>query len=140
MAGLQVEVGSVATDFEFEDYGTTLQKCQRYLHRLSKGDGTGARMGISVGMFYSTTYLFSDWRYPNTMRAAPTMSYSAVGDFVILDVDANETVTAIATDGAAQIDYAPLVFTHSGTVTDGDAGFVRFDVEHTGYIQFSAEL
>jgi hypothetical protein len=31
IAGVQLEVGSVATDFEHEDYGTTLAKCQRYV-------------------------------------------------------------------------------------------------------------
>jgi hypothetical protein len=30
ITGVQLEVGSVATDFEHEDYGTTLAKCQRY--------------------------------------------------------------------------------------------------------------
>jgi len=30
ITGVQLEAGSVATPFEFEDYGTTLLKCQRY--------------------------------------------------------------------------------------------------------------
>ena len=30
ITGVQLEVGSTATDFEHEDYGTTLAKCQRY--------------------------------------------------------------------------------------------------------------
>jgi len=30
ITGLQLEVGSTATDFEREDYGTTLSRCQRY--------------------------------------------------------------------------------------------------------------
>lgn len=30
VTGVQLEVGAVATPFEFEDYGTTLAKCQRY--------------------------------------------------------------------------------------------------------------
>ena len=30
ITGVQLEVGSVATDFQHEDYGTTLLKCQRY--------------------------------------------------------------------------------------------------------------
>ena len=33
ITGLQLEAGSVATPFEFEDYGTTLQKCQRYFYK-----------------------------------------------------------------------------------------------------------
>jgi hypothetical protein len=30
LTGVQLEVGPTATDFEHEDYGTTLRKCQRY--------------------------------------------------------------------------------------------------------------
>jgi hypothetical protein len=34
VANIQCEVGSVATDFEHEDYGTTLAKCLRYFERI----------------------------------------------------------------------------------------------------------
>jgi hypothetical protein len=33
ITGVQVEAGSVPTPFEFEDYGTTLQKCLRYYEK-----------------------------------------------------------------------------------------------------------
>jgi hypothetical protein len=34
ITGVQLEIGPVATPFEFEDYGTTLRKCQRYFEIL----------------------------------------------------------------------------------------------------------
>jgi len=34
LTGVQLEVGSTATPFEHEDFGTTLRKCQRYYNRL----------------------------------------------------------------------------------------------------------
>ena len=35
ITGVQLEVGDIATDFEHEDYGTTLAKCQRYFQLMS---------------------------------------------------------------------------------------------------------
>ena len=48
ITGVQLEAGAVATPFEFEDYGTTLQKCKRYFHR--EGD--------AIYYFYTTLV---DW-------------------------------------------------------------------------------
>lgn len=42
VTGVQLEAGAVATPFEFEDYGTTLQKCQRYYETSFKQGQTVA--------------------------------------------------------------------------------------------------
>ena len=51
LTGCQLEVGSKATDFEFEDYQTTINKCYRYFEKVDcrlfmvmrdSGGGTGA--------------------------------------------------------------------------------------------------
>ena len=45
VTGIQLEVGSVATPFEFEGIGTTLAKCQRYFYKIT---------AANVYNFYST--------------------------------------------------------------------------------------
>jgi hypothetical protein len=69
VTGIQLEVGSVATPFEFENYATTLLKCQRYFIRLqgysllyhAVGSGnTNCRGGIVS--------------IPTTMRTLPTIT------------------------------------------------------------------
>lgn len=57
ITGVQLEVGETATPFEYEDYSTTLAKCQRYYETgitgaaggLSSGSGyTGAKVSYNV--------------------------------------------------------------------------------------------
>jgi len=66
--GVQLEVGSVATEFERRPYGTELALCQRYYFSTYYAiNGYGAALGFGVG---STAY------FPSTMRATPTVSFA----------------------------------------------------------------
>ena len=76
LAGVQLEIGSVATSFAYEDIGTTVAKCQRYLIRWV------ATEGISfIGSAYSTTAMQGLIFFPEMRRAAGTFSISAGSDF-----------------------------------------------------------
>lgn len=53
IAAAQLELGSTPTQFEFEDYGTTLRKCQRYYQPaniLSTAANTGEMSGVSFAV------------------------------------------------------------------------------------------
>ena len=73
LAGVQLEVGSVATDFEHCSYADELRKCQRYYYRV----------GLSGGVYYGgdIAFGFTDndndvctvrTEFQQQMRAAPT--------------------------------------------------------------------
>ena len=66
VVGVQLELGSVATDFEHRSYGEELALCQRYYQR---GISNGA-LGVSV---HSTQATFG-FRLPVEMRSEPTVS------------------------------------------------------------------
>ena len=66
VTGVQLEAGSVATPFEFEDYGTTLQKCQRYFYRSFCNYMLGAVRDANLPYFTK--------QFPTTMRTGPTLS------------------------------------------------------------------
>ena len=79
ITGMQLEVGSVATDFEHRSFGDELLKCQRYCyadrgsddyHAVAQGHFNGSSAGIT--MLYT----------PVCMRAAPTLSYP-VGTWIV---------------------------------------------------------
>ena len=134
ITGVQLEAGSVATPFEFEDYGTTLAKCQRYYQKSYNLDvyaGTNTAVGLRyafLGSFTGNqggTIVFS-----TCMRATPTVTaYSNIG-----------TINKMGTDGGAGEVTANIITEGQGSFTTyygggGSAGLA-------GYLHFvaSAEL
>jgi hypothetical protein len=63
--GVQLEVGSGASDFEFLPYDVQLQRCQRYFRTV--GDGMIGRASSASVVYYS-------YHFENPMRSTPTMS------------------------------------------------------------------
>jgi len=62
LTGVQLEVGSVATDFEHRSYGDELRRCQRYFFY----DGTGR--------YHYANYSEEHYHFPVTLRANPTVT------------------------------------------------------------------
>ena len=82
ITGVQLEAGSVATPFEFEDYGTTLAKCRRYYTRFAGGS---VYSNIAQGHAALTTAISITWNLPVAMRVEPTsidVSSVAASDFI----------------------------------------------------------
>ena len=74
ITGVQLEVGSHATDFEHRSYGQELALCQRYYYRWTAG---AAGRYVWMGQSYSTSTCFGIIKtLPVTMRAAPTSTVS----------------------------------------------------------------
>ena len=90
LTGCQLETGSVASDFEFEPYETTLRKCQRYF--ISYG-GTTAYERFAFGFYYTSTLVYCGAQFPTTMRTVPDGGTS--GNLTMLAVP-NETVSSIS--------------------------------------------
>ena len=65
ITGVQLEVGSVATDFEHRSYGQELALCQRYYQKLDHRRSTGSS-GDRI-MYYEQI------GFNTTMRAAPSL-------------------------------------------------------------------
>jgi hypothetical protein len=68
ITGVQLDRGSVATSFDFRDYGRELILCQRYFQVVSSA---------LVGCFANTTTYTGSYTNPVVMRAAPTASVTA---------------------------------------------------------------
>ena len=124
--GVQLEVGSSATGFEYRMYGTELANCQRYYEVIGGANNGGAdsfyqRCQGTSGQTFAATYPFQV-----TKRTAPTTT--KVGTWSVQN--ANQP----ATGGTSATNYYIYV-TASAT---GDVYF--FASNSSQYITASAEL
>jgi len=88
-----LEAGSVATPFEFEDYSTTLGKCQRYYEK--DGGDQGSQVFWS-GNTTNTANYFAVKGFQVQKRAIPTMTLTNIGQG---DFPAGTSATQIDTMG-----------------------------------------
>ena len=135
ITGVQLEVGSVATPFEFEDIGTTLAKCLRYFWRHTSRTNDAA---VGSGVIFDATYCLATLVFPVPSRTtSPTVTASAA---TALEAVVGGAVLQSSAIGFAEAtNYsAQMGFTISGG-TAGQGAFVRFDGANS-YIQMSDEL
>jgi len=71
ITGVQLEVGSTATSFDYRSIGTELALCQRYYWKISRG--TNEAYGIT-GNTSAGNAIWSQFGFPVTMRATPTVT------------------------------------------------------------------
>ena len=140
LTGVQLEVGSEATDFEHRSFAEELALCQRYYYRWTAGT---TNRYLWQGQSYSTTSCFGVIKeFPVTMRAVPTSTVSGTftpfGDdgstsghsaFSTRPVDQN-TVHSLATGG----------WDNGSGVGGGGRCVVVKASAATDYIDASAEL
>ncbi len=101
LAGVQLEVGSVATDFEHEDYDTTYQKCRRYL-RAYVANGAN-RKNFVKGHGYNTTRCWFAYIPDTPMRGTIAVSYTGTASNIVI---AHGGGTATATTGTPAVQSA----------------------------------
>jgi hypothetical protein len=70
LTGVQLEVGSYATEFEHRSYGDELARCQRYYEGIYMNDGTAAFKGYAS---YGSNANF-EYQFAVQKRARPTWS------------------------------------------------------------------
>jgi hypothetical protein len=138
LTGVQLEVGSGASDFEFLPYDVQLARCQRYYFRNTN---TGAYAGIGLGRAYSTTAGNSPYWLPVTMRASPTVSYSALTDFDLVPTvgsSGSGNPTVLRNDGAAGTNLD--LGWERGSLTNSGVYLLEHNAGTANWIDFSAEL
>jgi len=135
ITGVQLEAGSVATPFEFEDYGTTLAKCQRYYWRLVEGSGAER---ISVAAAHSSSDARAVITFPTTMRTSPTLEIATGAYYSFERNNADDDITSLTIAQASK--SSCLIYNNTEiSSTAGHAGNFRA-TSASARLSFTAEL
>jgi hypothetical protein len=138
ITGVQLEVGSTATSFDYRPYGTELALCQRYYFKTKPP----AFSAISTGGYNSSTTVFQGFlQYPVTMRTFPTAleQSGTAGHYDVVNQNGATTCSSVPTYVDATDTIARTGFTVSSGLTGGGAGSARTN-NANGFLAWSAEL
>ena len=113
ITGVQLEVGTQATSFDYRPYGTELALCQRYYYSFYAGD--------TIGYSINTTLAVVGIPLPSTMRVGPSSLTITPSNFNYFNGSNSLTVPSAIGLDAYTITYVGLVVTTTG-LTAGQGG------------------
>jgi hypothetical protein len=131
VTGVQLEVGTNASDFEHRSYADELFDCSRYYTNLAQFNGD------NFGQMYSGTQGKVGLKYPRVMRAAPTVTANSPFTSLV-----EENGVAVRTPTAVAVNYSRAsgcIMSFDVTGTSGNGLFVRQATNDTT-IEADAEL
>jgi len=138
ITGLQLEVGSVATDFEHRSFGQELALCQRYFFVLADG-AAAADEYIGNGRGWSSSQVEYTVRWVNEMRAAPSLLLATGTNYYQWRSDGGEVYTTTMDITNSTVRSAVLYKT--GVSGAAARGAYRFQLgSAAAYLHFNAEL
>jgi hypothetical protein len=141
ITGVQLEVGSSATGFEYVNYQTSLANCQRYFYLLGKGDGSGAQKQLCAGGWLSSTQPEGAVTFPVTMRGVPSLVNTVVASGYLAEFGPSNSVSFnnYSIFGAST-QTCLLYASVSGGSTGYYARLAIAGASSTTFVGFSAEL
>ena len=134
ITGVQLEVGTSASDFEFLPYDVNLQRCLRYFERmkcLSGGD-----IVLMLGHHFATGNSYGKLTYYQK-RSSPSLSIPPLGNISYLSNGnlANPTLVQINGSGLQTAE----IRVDASNQTAGGSGWLRINLSQVGF-DLSAEL
>jgi len=130
ITGVQLEVGTTATNFEYRSIGTELALCQRYFQVP-----LNVANRLSIGFIYASNSAYGLVPLPIVMRAAPSITFS--GTFYGTDASNIGRGMTAGTD-VTTVNTIPLNFTSGFNMNAGNATILG--LSSSGYVWASAEL
>jgi len=134
ITGVQLEVGSSATGYEYRNYTTELQLAQRYYW---KNTSVAAYGNMAIGSCDGSTIGIAYAKYPVTMRAVPTISYSTIR---IADGTTATAVSSISYNSSTYENMGVAFVASGGTFVLGRAVVIQGNNSTTAFIDATAEL
>ena len=138
ITGVQLEVGSSATGFEYVDYTTQLAMCQRYYYQLVTPSANAYQIG--TGGTWNASQGQAGVFFPVTMRTLPTTSANSGTNYWGIDVAGVSTTTNSAWFGyRPSINYI-LVYNQGFSGLTGGQSASFYANNSASYMGFTAEL
>jgi hypothetical protein len=138
VTGVQLEAGSVATPFEFEDFGTTLAKCQRYYLRYSAENifTTFTRQAVAS----TTTAAQAMFAPPVSMRVAATSIDSSTIALTPYAGTGLTALTSATTSSESSKNFISINVGAASGLVVGTSYTLLANNSASAFIGFSAEL
>jgi hypothetical protein len=131
ITGVQLEVGTSASDFEFLPYDVNLNRCQRYYYKRISTDPYGP---LAQGMQIGASDMMIQGYHPITMRASPTMSISGTWNYEA------GTTSGTWSIGSQRTNPTAWAAQSSFSNTNGSAAIIYANNDSTAALIGSAEL
>ena len=109
ITGVQLEVGSVATDFEHRSFAQELQLCKRYYYDLTSSNSGYTKLIIHQNGYFQLPLT----QHPVEMRAAPTITFSSVARRALNG--GSDTSESISSTGSATTNWQAQLTNTSNT-------------------------
>ena len=139
IAQVQLEAGSVATDFEVKNYADELARCKRYYERINSAGL--ANFFYGQGQANTTTAAKMVFNWEVEKRVAPTMSMSAASDFMLTEADEQAQDMTAFEFSVPSVSSVRFLITSSGaSLTAGHATIMRDDGNGNSWVDAAAEL
>jgi len=138
ITGVQLEVGSTATSFDYRPYGTELALCQRYYYKFKS---TGSGVDYALGYALSSTGFRDITAFPVTMRTVPSSleQTGTASDYSIRAPAGTVTCSAVPFYYGGTANVALTEYTVTAGLVAGQGSSSRF-ANSNAYVAWSAEL
>ena len=134
LTGVQLEVGTNASDFEFLPNDVQLARCQRYYYLHCEGN----QRGVANGAMYTASVAYANIKFPVNMRADPSLEVTSGNNFRAFAGNGLSTATSVGI--WSQHGTTNEFITLSGLArTQGQACFIDTN-DAACKLAFSAEL
>ena len=140
ITGIQLEVGTSASDFEFLPWDVNLRRCQRYLQQIGYGPYTdqttgGNRFAVGLRDGGGSTTCYITVPLLSYLRTTPTITYN--------NINARQDGTDYTISAINTIVNEGLAIQFAVTVTSGFSISNAVQLRYTstnGYMRFDSEL
>jgi hypothetical protein len=142
ITGVQLEVGSTATSFDYRPYGTELNLCYRYYYKVKSSGTSFSNLGTGYNTATTTANIMVF--FPVTLRTRPTAleTSGTASDYSIAYEITATTCSVVPAYSAPSNEFQSLtVFTVSSGLTAGQGSRGCSSINNANaFLAWSAEL